>query len=92
MQNNKTKSEYTLRDKALSLPQGHPARVLYRDYVRANHNMAEEVNAGDQSHGYLASGRNQRQLETVTAAVESAIAETGVTLYHFTPSGGRMKG
>lgn len=66
--------EITLRDQALSLPLGHPARVAYRDYVRAQHNAREEFNAGQHGHGHMISDNASRHLATVTEKVEAAIA------------------
>lgn len=83
--------EYTLRDKALSLPVGHPARTAYRNHVRGCANAREEVAAGEYEHGFLQAGTEGENLHCVTELVEAAIAETGVTLYNFTPSGGRIK-
>jgi hypothetical protein len=78
---------YTLRDKALSLPANHPARVKYRDFVRACANASDDL-----GHGYnREDSREDKARAAVESAVNAAVIETGVTLYRFTESGARAK-
>lgn len=69
---------YTLRDKALSLPVRHPARIKYRDYIRGQANAREEARhaietGGNATHGHLIGDHAARQIAAVEAAVNAAI-------------------
>jgi len=66
--------EFTLRDKALSLPQGHPARIAYRDYKRSQANIAEDIRTTGNTTSSAVGECATEQLRRATEKVEAAIA------------------
>ena len=79
-----------IRDLALSLPFGHPARTLYRDYVRSQANVAEDIRAT----GTSTSGALGEQSELIRARMEAAVIaaarELGFMQYHYDANGKRI--